>query len=199
MSPPTSQMISRMAHARISHLSLPLSLCVSNRYSFAWKIGISITSHEHPQKHMFITIRAKRGIMANSRLEDPPVLYFMTNGFIVLSATSAPFFSLSIAVPFVVVPSAKIQSDVYYPVSSINFYLSPICSTSFYLASIDENRSMKMQSTTFAKVEKNGTCLNSAFIVKAKSQCLVVIIGSSQLTWLPIYVGTFLIGLYPFL
>lgn len=53
-------------------------------------------------------------------------LYFIYKGLTVFSAKNAPYFIVIMHVPLVVPPSGKIRKGAYYPVYSINSYLSLI-------------------------------------------------------------------------
>ena len=119
-------MMSLIAQAYTSHLSLPWILCVVKRYSLGSKSGNIVNSHLKQHVLKFRIAKGRNSITSYAGL-TVPYLYFKNIGFIFFSAKKAPFLNFKRLVPFEVAPSTKSRKGAYIPVFSISSCLSLIC------------------------------------------------------------------------
>jgi hypothetical protein len=93
-------------------------------------------------------------------------------------------------VPFVVPPSGKIIRGGYLPVSSMAFYLSPICNTILFNSSGVPPRSMNIKFRALNICPASGTEASSFFAAKEHPNTLFKMIVSTHEEWLQTIVGT---------
>lgn len=120
--------------------------------------------------------------------------YFMYIGSTAFSEQKAPFLKLINPVPFEVPASANTINFLYFPVYSINSYLSLIFSKAKFLFCSSPPLGIYIQSMAFIRLLKNGRDQNSALGENAAKILLRRTTGSSQLTWLQTTVDIVFLG-----